>query len=429
MNKSFFYRIDWIVLFCYLSLVFFGLVNIYSSSNYNEINDLDLIQNITNELINKESLAGKHFIIFSFSMIMGFFILFIRTQFFQQLSYLVYFASILSLIGLFIFGQTINSANSWYVIKGISIQPSELVKIGTILALARHLSDFNTDITKFQSFFKGVVLILIPSILIVLQPDPGSAIIFGSFFLIFFREGLSFNYLIISIIGLILFISTLLIHFNYIIIFIFCLSLFILFISRRFNKKTKILPIFIFMISSITFVLSVNFFFNSVFEQRHRDRFNVMLGIIEDNKGLGYNINQSKIAIGSGGFSGKGFLQGTQTKGDFVPEQQTDYIFSTVGEEWGFIGSFGLVAVFVILIVRMLNQAEKQTNIYRRTFIYGISSLFFSHFTINIGMSLGLFPTVGIPLPFISSGGSSLLAFSLLIFIYLNFDANRLNHW
>ena len=183
MNKSFFYRIDWIVLFCYLSLVFFGLVNIYSSSNYNEINDLDLIQNITNELINKESLAGKHFIVFSFSIIMGFFILFIRTQFFQQLSYLVYFASILSLIGLFIFGQTINSANSWYVIKGISIQPSELAKIGTILALARHLSDFNTDITKFQSFFKGVVLILIPSILIILQPDPGSAIIFGSFFL------------------------------------------------------------------------------------------------------------------------------------------------------------------------------------------------------------------------------------------------------
>ena len=166
-----------------------------------------------------------------------------------------------------------------------------------------------------------------------------------------------------------------------------------------------------------------------MFQQRHRDRFNVMLGIIEDTKGLGYNINQSKIAIGSGGLSGKGFLQGTQTKGNFVPQQQTDYIFSTVGEEWGFIGSFSLIVVFVILIVRMLNQAGKQTNTFRRTFIYGISSLIFFHFTINIGMSLGLFPTVGIPLPFISSGGSSLLTFSLLIFIYLNFDANRLNDW
>jgi rod shape determining protein RodA len=177
------------------------------------------------------------------------------------------------------------------------------------------------------------------------------------------------------------------------------------------------------------FILSVNFIFNSVFEQRHRDRFNIMLGIIEDTKGLGYNVNQSKIAIGSGGLTGKGFLQGTQTKGNFVPEQQTDYIFSTVGEEWGFLGSFGLITVFVVLIIRMLNQAEKQTNIFRRTFIYGISSLIFTHFVINIGMSLGLLPTIGIPLPFISYGGSSLLTFSLLIFIYLNFDSNRLNDW
>ena len=475
MNKPLFYRLDWVVILCYLSLVFFGLINIFSSTyntNKSQIVDLQINQNyndrnllpneFSNEIdesidkqintqkviqknkeVNKQhneiisfkqlidinSLSGKHFIVFIVSIVFGFFILFIRTQFFQQLSYLIYFISILCLIGLFFFGKTINSATSWYIINGISIQPSELAKIGAVFALSRHLSDFNTDLKKIGSLIKGITLILVPSVLIILQPDPGSAIIFGALFLIFFREGLSFRYLIISIFGIILFISTLLFSFNYIIISIVCITLIIIFFVKKSYKKIKVSTFFIYMISSIIFVLSVNFIYNSIFEQRHRDRFNVILGVIEDTKGLGYNINQSKIAIGSGGLIGKGFLEGTQTKGNFVPEQQTDYIFTTVGEEWGFIGSFGLIIVFLILITRMLNQAEKQSNIYRRNFIYGISSLILSHFTINIGMSLGLVPTIGIPLPFISSGGSNLLAFSLMIFIYLNFDANRLNHW
>ena len=179
----------------------------------------------------------------------------------------------------------------------------------------------------------------------------------------------------------------------------------------------------------VLFSYSVNFIFNSIFEQRHRDRFNIILGLETDTRRTGYNINQSKIAIGSGGFSGKGFLNGTQTKGNFVPEQHTDYIFSTVGEEWGFIGSFLVILMFTLLIIRILYQAEKQTNIFRRAYAYGVASILFFHFFINTGMALGIVPTIGIPLPFVSYGGSSLLAFSMLIFIYLNIDANRLKEW
>ena len=419
MSKSLIYRLDWIVIFCYLILVFFGIINVYSSTYSEEIFNS----------LNFQSLVGKQTIFFLTSISFGIFILGIRIQFFQQFSYIIYAISILSLIGLFIFGQKINGATSWYLFKGISIQPSEFAKIATAFMIARHLSNFQTNIKNKKSLIIGLCIILLPSSLIIMQPDPGSALVFFSFFLVFFREGLSFNYLILSILAIFLFIITLVFPINFIVYSIFFIFLFFFFYLKKNNQKSKISPLFLVAISSVIFVFSVNFIFNSVFEKRHRDRFNIILGVIEDTKGVGYNINQSKIAIGSGGLTGKGFLQGTQTKGNFVPEQQTDYIFSTVGEEWGFLGSFGLIIIFVVLIVRMLNQAEKQTNIFKKTFIYSICSLIFSHFSINIGMSLGLLPTIGIPLPFISSGGSSLLTFSLLIFIYLNFDSNRLNDW
>jgi len=419
MNKPFIYRLDWIIIFCYFFLLFFGVINIYSSTYNNEIINT----------LSSNNLIGKQILFIFISISIGVFILGIRFRFFQQFSYIIYITSIISLIGLFIFGQTINSATSWYLFGGISIQPSEFAKIATALVISKHLSSFQADIKNKKTLIIGVLFILLPAFLITIQPDPGSAIIFCSFFLLFFREGLSFNYLILATLGAILFIITLLFPVNYIVYLITLIGLTFLYFLKKYNPKTKIFPYISLGVIAIIFVFFVNFIFNSVFEQKHRDRFNIILGIIEDTKGLGYNINQSKIAIGSGGLTGKGFLQGTQTKGNFVPEQHTDYIFSTVGEEWGFIGSFSLIIVFVILIVRMLNQAEKQTNTFRRIFIYAISSLIFFHFTINIGMSLGLFPTVGIPLPFISSGGSSLLAFSLLIFIYLNFDANRLNDW
>ena len=419
MSKTLIYRLDWVIILCYIFLVSFGLINIYSSTYTSEIIDLFSLKNLT----------GKQILFLIISILSGVFVSAIRTRFFQQFSYLIYIVSILSLIGLFVFGEKINGAASWYVFSGGSFQPSEFAKIACAFMISKYLSEFDTDIKKTKSLFIGLLIISLPAFLIAFQPDPGSAIIFCSLFLVFFREGLSFNYLIFFILSVVLFLISLLVPKDFIIYSITLIGFLFIYFSKKTNSKIKIFSILSLALTSIIFVLSVNFIFNSLFEQRHRDRFNIILGVIEDNKGLGYNINQSKIAIGSGGLTGKGFLQGTQTKGNFVPEQQTDYIFSTVGEEWGFIGSFFLIIVYVILILRMLNQAEKQTNVFRRTFIYSISSLFFLHFVINIGMSLGLLPTIGIPLPFISAGGSNLLSFSLMIFIYLNFDANRLNQW
>ena len=419
MNKPLIYRLDWTIIFCYLILVFFGLINIYSSNYSSEI------LNSTNS----SSLVGKQIIFTLLSICLGFIVLGVRAKFYQQLSYIVYILSIFSLLGLFVFGQTINGANSWYIFGGIGIQPSEFSKIATSLMIARHLSEYQTNLKNKKSFLIGILIIALPATLIILQPDPGSSVVFCFIFLVFFREGLSFNYLILLILSIILFILTLLIPVQIMIYSIVLISFFLFFYFRKKKNSLNNFPILSIGLLSIIFIFSVNFIFNSVFEQRHRDRFNVILGITQDSRGIGYNIEQSKIAIGSGGLSGKGFLQGTQTKGNFVPEQQTDYIFTTVGEEWGFIGGFGLIAIFVILIVRMLNQAEKQTNIFKRTIIYCIASIFFGHFTINIGMTLGLLPTIGIPLPFMSAGGSSLLTFSLFIFIYLNFDSNRLSDW
>ena len=253
--------------------------------------------------------------------------------------------------------------------------------------------------------------------------------VFGAFFFPLFREGLNYAYLIIFLTVFTLFFVTLSFPFAVVIGIITMLFFLIFFIFKKIYPKVKIFPFLILLIVSIGFSYSVNYIFENIFEQRHRDRINLVLGKEVDSQGVGYNINQSKIAIGSGGLKGKGFLEGTQTKGDFVPEQHTDYIFSTIGEEWGFLGSFFLIFLFCLLIFRVIFQAEKQTNKFRRIFSYGIAGLIFTHFFINIGMSLGIVPTIGIPLPFISYGGSSILAFSIMIFMHLNFDANRLNDW
>jgi len=264
--------------------------------------------------------------------------------------------------------------------------------------------------------------------LIILQPDAGSALVFMGIFFVLIREGLSLKFLFLAIGLVIIFFLTLLfrpLNLSLVMGFIF---LIIYNLIKRKYPKTKKRPFISTLMIGIVFSYSVSFIFNTVFEQRHRDRFNIILGLETDSRGIGYNINQSIIAIGSGGFSGKGFLNGSQTKGNFVPEQETDYIFSIVGEEWGFLGSVTLILLFVILIFRIIYKAERHTSGYARIFSYTFASMLFVHFFVNIGMTLGLVPTVGIPLPFISYGGSNLLAFSLMLFIYLNFDANRLNY-
>ncbi len=419
MNNNIIYRLDWLLILVYLLLVSFGIINVYSAT-YSETLDgfFDVSQPV-----------GKQVFFLVFSFFIGIIILSVNSKFFEQFALVGYFVTILLLLGLFIFGKTVSGATSWYSIGGLSVQPSEMAKVSTALMIASFLSKFQSDLKTPRTLLKIGAYVLLPFLLIVLQPDPGSALVFGAFFFPLFREGLNYAYLIIFFSLLFLFIITLSFHFGIVIGIISLVIFLIYYFIKKMNPKLKIWPFIIFLIISIGFSFSVDYIFNNVFQQRHRDRINIVLGKEVDTQGVGYNINQSKIAIGSGGVNGKGFLEGTQTKGNFVPEQHTDYIFSTIAEEWGFLGSFFLIFLFCFLISRIILQAEKQTNKFRRIFSYGSAGLIFTHFFINIGMSLGMVPTIGIPLPFISYGGSSILAFSIMIFIHLNFDANRLNDW
>ena len=417
MTKSIVLRMDWLSLIIYLLLVIFGIINIYSTT----------LSEVTVSLFDMNSPAGKQFWIFIFSLIFLPIILFINSNFFEHLSLIFYILSILSLLGLFFFGQKISGATSWYFIGGFSLQPSEFAKITTSLLVASTLSSIQADIKNFSFVTKLLLIIGLPMILVIFQPDAGTALVFLGLFFVLLREGMDMKTLYFGMGFISLFILTLIFGPLMLSIALFFILILVYRLILQYYPKTKKTP-FVFLYGiSVLFNISVNFIFNSVFEQRHRDRFNIMLGLENDTQGIGYNINQSKIAIGSGGFSGKGFLNGTQTKGGFVPEQHTDYIFSTVGEEWGFIGSSGLIILFTVLISRILYRAEKHTQSFPRMFSYCFASMLFVHFFVNIGMTLGLVPTVGIPLTFISYGGTNLMAFSLMLFIYLNLDANRLN--
>ena len=417
MTKSIVLRIDWLSLIIYLLLVIFGIINIYSTT----------LSEVTVSLFDMNSPAGKQFWIFIFSLIFLPIILFINSNFFEHLSLIFYILSILSLLGLFFFGQKISGATSWYFIGGFSIQPSEFAKITTSLLVASTLSSIQADIKKISFVTKLLLIIGLPMILVIFQPDAGTALVFLGLFFVLLREGMDMKTLYFGMGFISLFIMTLIFGPLILSIALFFILILVYRLILQYYPKTKKTPFVLLYGISVLFNISVNFIFNSVFEQRHRDRFNIMLGLENDTQGIGYNINQSKIAIGSGGFSGKGFLNGTQTKGGFVPEQHTDYIFSTVGEEWGFIGSSGLIILFTVLISRILYRAEKHTQSFPRMFSYCFASMLFVHFFVNIGMTLGLVPTVGIPLTFISYGGTNLMAFSLMFFIYLNLDANRLN--
>lgn len=408
---------DWLSLIIYLLLVIFGIINIYSTT----------LSEVTVSLFDMNSPAGKQFWIFIFSLIFLPIILFINSNFFEHLSLIFYILSILSLLGLFFFGQKISGATSWYFIGGFSIQPSEFAKITTSLLVASTLSSIQADIKKISFITKLLLIIGLPMILVIFQPDAGTALVFLGLFFVLLREGMDMKTLYFGMGFISLFILTLIFGPLILSIALFFILILVYRLILQYYPKTKKTPFVLLYGISVLFNISVNFIFDSVFEQRHRDRFNIMLGLENDSQGIGYNINQSKIAIGSGGFSGKGFLNGTQTKGGFVPEQHTDYIFSTVGEEWGFIGSSGLIILFTVLISRILYRAEKHTQSFPRMFSYCFASMLFVHFFVNVGMTLGLVPTVGIPLTFISYGGTNLMAFSLMLFIYLNLDANRLN--
>ena len=415
MNKIF--RIDWITIIIYFLLVSAGIINIFSSTY--DINSFSYIS--------LDNLAFKQFIFFIFSLISGILILAAPSKFFQRFSSLIYLLSIILLLGLFAFGNTVYGHKSWYTFFGVSVQPTEIAKFATNLAVAKLLSEIQIDLKKIKSLAQVFIIILIPVILTLIQPDFGSALIFLSFIFVLYREGLNPNFLLLISLSLILAFFALIKPFFYVSIFLTGFFGCFYFLSKKINKKVSIIPLIIVFVSSCIYVYSINYVYKDLLSQRHKDRIDIFLGKETDVMGVGYNLNQSIIAIGSGGVSGKGFLQGTQTKGRFVPRQHTDYIFSTIGEEWGFYGTSLIIILFTSLILRILFRAEQQKNVFGRSYAYGTASLIFIHFFINIGMSIGLVPTIGIPLPFISYGGSSMYTFTTLVFVYLNIDGNRLN--
>ena len=409
---------DWLIIVLYLALVGIGWVNIISAS-------IDPTENFN--LFDLSNLYAKQLLFIGLSILLIIFILSLEAKFFERFASIIYVVSILSLLGLFVFGKTISGATSWYGFGSFGLQPSEFAKAATALALAKYLSDIQTDVKSFVHQLRAFVIIALPAICIIPQPDPGSALVYAAFFFPLYREGLSGIYLIIGSVVVGLFILTLAFGPYYVIAGIFAIAVILLIMNRkkRFGKRLYyVLPIV-----SMLFVFSVDYIFQNVFEQRHRDRFNVVLGKDVDMKSIGYNTYQSEIAIGNGGLFGKGFLKGTQTKGDFVPEQQTDYIFSTVGEEWGFLGSTLVIFLFVGLMLRVIILAERQKSQFSRIYGYSVAGILFIHFLVNIGMVTGVLPTVGIPLPFFSYGGSSLWGFTILLFIFVKLDSNRVNDW
>ena len=417
MAKSSVAAIDWITVLLFLLLVGFGWGNIYSASYENEAFSFTDFSEVY--------VKQAYWILLSVVLII--IIQAIEVKFYERFAGLIYVISLLSLLGLFVFGKNINGATSWYAFGPVGLQPSEFAKACTALALAKYLSDMQTNIKLLGHQVRAFLIIAIPAVIIIPQPDPGSALVYAAFFFPLYREGLAAIYLIVGASAAGLFILTLLFNPLWVVIAIAVVMLFILIRNRK--RKPKYSRYLLTIIVITGFCFSVNYIFNNVFEQRHRDRFNIVLGKEVDSKGIGYNTNQSEIAIGSGGWIGKGWKEGTQTKGGFVPEQHTDYIFSTVGEEWGFLGATIIVILFVLLLIRLIHLAERQKSQFSRVYGYSVIGILFIHFTINIGMVTGLIPTIGIPLPFFSYGGSGLWGFTVLLFIFIKLDSNRVNEW
>ena len=409
-NQSITNNLDWICIIIYGLLVLMGWLNIYSSS-----------------LSSTEGTYEKQLIFIALTIPLIFIILSVDGKFYEKYASIFFGISLLSLAGLFVAGKTIAGQRCWYAIGSFTLQPSEFAKAATALALAKYLSDSQIHLKDVNRQIQALIIVFLPVMLILPQPDPGSALIYSIFIIILYREGLPSWYVWTGFLTILLFVLTLIMQPRYVIILALVTLVFVHFKSRLSERNIALSSILFVLISS--FVLSVNYVFTHVFKQHHRDRFNILLGKSVDMKGIGYNTNQSEIAIGSGGWFGKGFLEGTQTKGGFVPEQHTDYIFTTVGEEWGFIGSLFVIGLFAGLFLRIIYLAERQKTKFSRVYGYCVAGILFIHFFVNIAMVLGIFPTIGVPLPFFSYGGSGLWGFTILLFIFIKMDANKVNEW
>lgn len=411
-NKNFI-RFDWLIILLYMALVAIGWLNIYSAS----------LADSSKDFFDFNQIYIKQLVWIGLSIILIIFVLAIESKFYERFASVIYIASLVSLLGLFIFGKNISGATSWYDFGGFSIQPSEFAKAATALALAKYVSDIQTNMQDIKNQAGALIILALPALFIIPQPDPGSALIYAAFVFPLYREGLHGVYLLFGLFASMLFVSTLAFGAVWVMVAVILIAGFLLFRNRK--RRPNIIKYVLIATTCIAFAFSVSYIFNNVFEQRHRDRFNIVLGKEVDARGIGYNTHQSEIAIGNGGWFGKGWTQGTQTKGNFVPEQHTDYIFSTVGEEWGFMGSMLVVLLFIGLIIRIIFRAEKQKSQFGRVYGYSVAAILFIHFFVNIGMVTGIFPTVGIPLPFFSYGGSALWGFTILLFIFVKLDGSN----
>jgi rod shape determining protein RodA len=460
-------RVDRITVLLFLVMVVLGWLNIYAAV-YNDEHKgiLDMSQRY-----------GKQFVWIVAAIVLAVFVVIIDNRFYFFFGYFLYGGAILLLIMVLVFGKEINGAKSWFEFGPFTLQPSEFAKAATAIAIARFINSRGQDLTKINNLLIVSGIILFPALLTALQPDMGSVIIYFGFYIVLFREGLSPYIFISGLLIVLLFFITLLFNNLYLTLIMIVVALLLTwFATRKWKlcfaglliiaavssllymldfyilkrlgaeivilislllsgvafawyiyrqKAFAVLVIYLFLLGSVIFVNSVDYAFNNILPTHQKERISILLGLKSDNYNTGYNVNQSIISIGSGGFSGKGFLQGTQTKFKFVPKQSSDFIFCTVGEEWGFIGSVVVIGLYLGLMLRLVFLAERQRSFFSRVYGYGVVSVFLMHFFINIGMSIGIVPVIGIPLPFFSYGGSSLWGFTILLFIFLRLDASR----
>ncbi len=462
--------IDWSVVLIYLALVFMGWINIYAA----------VYDDTHASIFDVSQRYGMQLIWMGVSFFIAISILFIDDKYWYILAHPLYWLGIASLVGMFFFGKEVNGANAWYEIGPVRIQPTEFVKVSVALVLARIMSGYSFSIHKTRSVLRVLGVIALPAAIIIAQNDTGSALVYGALFFMLYREGftgwiyiagfLSISIFLLSfymeptpllILLLAVFVLTEAVlnrRWKNTFIYLAALSLgtlAIYFLSRLADsgvsfyhavlisvglsligvvvyayraRLSNIFVIVLLFIGSVGFTNAVDYVFDNMMQVHQQKRILDLLGLESDLKGWGYNVNQSKIAIGSGGLTGKGFLQGTQTKYDFVPEQSTDFIFCTVGEEWGFIGCLVVVILFSVLILKLIAMGERQQEAFGRIYCYSVASIFLFHFLINVGMTIGIMPVIGIPLPFFSYGGSSLMAFTILLFIAVKLDSTKKEH-
>ena len=461
--------IDWLTIGLYIALALMGWFNIYAAVYDEQFSSIFTFS----------QRYGKQMIWIIAAMVIAFIICLLDTRFFSNFAYAIYVIGIFALLAVLVIGYEVNSSKSWFIIGPIQIQPAEFVKISVSLALAKYLGNYNGRLMELKNFAIVCAIIFFPTMLVLLQPDVGTCLVFVAFFIMLYREGLPTVFLLFGFLAVILFILSIylrdaeiflvggLIIFGFLIYLIrtrkgfdflkglgltvgitgvfllinyliesrfephevllgaALLSSLVFIIISYINRAPIVRTLSLFIVGALLFTFSIDFVFENMLAEHHQNRILVMLGLKSDPLGIEYNVIQSKIAIGSGGLTGKGFLQGTQTKFNFVPEQSTDFIFCTVGEEWGFAGSAMIIALFVVLLLRLLHIAERQRSVFSRVYSYCVLSIFFVHILINIGMTIGLAPVIGIPLPFFSYGGSSLWAFTIMLFIMLRLDAAR----